>query len=130
MIFNLKNIVDAIEDVANINSLSISKTLSDDDTDWEIINKKDIIQDENLENGKHCSRNTINILENKNEKEIDDDDDDDDDDNITVAEADIISQIRLMFIEKNGKQATSLEEREWLKSIREVTENVEEEKEV
>ena len=128
MIFNLKYIVDAIEDVANINSLSISKTLSDDDTDWEIINKKDIIQDENLENGKHCSRNTINILQNKNEKEIDDDDDDDD--NITVTEADIISQIRLMFIEKNGKQATSLEEREWLKSIREVAEDVEEEKEV
>ena len=128
MIFNLKYIVDVIEDVFNINSLSISKTLSDDDTDWEIINKKDIIQDENLENGKHCSRNTINILQNKNEKEIDDDDDDDD--NITVTEADIISQIRLMFIEKNGKQATSLEEREWLKSIREVAENVEEEKEV
>ena len=124
MIFNLKYIVDAIEDVANINSLSISKTLSDDDTDWEIINKKDIIQDENLENGKYCSRNTINILENKNENEIDDDDDD----NITVAEADIISQIRLMFIEKNGKQATSLEERECLKSIREVAEDVEEEK--
>ena len=128
MIFNLENIVDVIEDVFNIKSLSISKTLSDDDTDWEIINKKDIIQDENLENGKHCSRNTINILQNKNEKEIDDDDDDDD--NITVTEADIISQIRLMFIEKNGKQATSLEEREWLKSIREVAEDVEEEKEV
>ena len=128
MIFNLKNIVDVIEDVSNIKSLSIAKTLSDDDTDWEIINKKDIIQDENLENGKYCSRNTINILQNKNENEIDDDDDDDDD--ITVAEADIISQIRLMFIEKNGKQATSLEEREWLKSIREVAEDVEEEKEV
>ena len=129
MIFNLENIVDVIEDVSpNINSLSISKTLSDDDTDWEIINKKDIIQDENLENGKHSSRNTINILENKNENEVDDDDDDDD--NITVTEADIISQIRLMFIEKNGKQATSLEEREWLKSIREVAEDVEEEKEV
>ena len=127
MIFNLKYIVDVIEDVSNINSLSISKTLSDDDTDWEIINKKDIIQDENLENGKYCSRNTINILQNKNENEMDDDDDDD---NITVTEADIISQIRLMYIEKNGKQATSLEEREWLKSIREVTENVEEEKEV
>ena len=126
MIFNLKNIVDVIEDVFNIKSLSISKTLSDDDTDWEIINKKDIIQDENLENGKYCSRHTINILENKNENEIDDDDDDD----ITVTEADIISQIRLMFIEKNGKQATSLEEREWLKSIREVAEDVEEEKEV
>ena len=126
MIFNLENIVDVIEDVFNINSLSISKTLSDDDTDWEIINKKDIIQDENLENGKYCSRNTINILQNKSENEIDDDNDDD----ITVTEADIISQIRLMFIEKNGKQATSLEEREWLKSIREVAEDVEEEKEV
>ena len=107
-----------------------SKTLSDDDADWEIVNKKDIIQDENLENEKDSSSSTITILKNnnenknKNENEINDQIDND----MTVAEADIISQIRVMFLEKNGKHATSVEEIEWLKSIREVTENGVEEK--
>ena len=41
----------------------------------------------------------------------------------------MIAQIRIMFIEKHGKDATSLEESEWLKSIREVKEEEEVEEE-
>ena len=108
----------------------ISKTLTDDDADWEIVNKRDIIQDENVENEKDCSSSKITILKNNNENKNENKNNISDqiDNDMTVAEADIISQIRLMFIEKNGKHATSVEEIEWLKSIREVTGNGEEEK--
>ena len=41
----------------------------------------------------------------------------------------MIAQIRIMFIEKHGKDATSFEESEWLKSIREVKEEEEVEEE-
>lgn len=46
--------------------------------------------------------------------------------NMTIVEADLISQIRLMYLEKEGKQATTVEVREWLKSIRNVEEEEDE----
>ena len=45
---------------------------------------------------------------------------------MTIVEADLISQIRLMYLEKEGKQATTVEVREWLKSIRNVEEEEDE----
>jgi hypothetical protein len=43
----------------------------------------------------------------------------------TEVEADLIDQIRVMFMEQSGRKATMLEEKEWLKNIRDVTETVE-----
>lgn len=40
----------------------------------------------------------------------------------STVERDLIDQIRCMFVRDSGRQASAVEEREWLKSIRDVTE--------
>ena len=44
----------------------------------------------------------------------------------SVVEMDLIDQIRSMFMKDSGRKASVVEEREWLKSIRDVTEPADE----
>ena len=99
--------------------LSVPVPLSfGEDGDWEMVQKRDGVEEvEVVGEEKECSPEEGSPEEGSAEREVKSEDE-----LITMVEADLISQIRLMYFEKQGKEATMVEEREWLKSIRHVEE--------
>ena len=98
-----------------------------EDNDWEIVQKKDAV--ETVKEVEETLTDLNETGEEKGEAEEDEEEEEGEGEegmNMTIVEADLISQIRLMYLEKEGKQATTVEVREWLKSIRNVEEEEDE----
>jgi hypothetical protein len=89
-------------------------TLFDSEDDWQVVTKKDFYDGNSSTESKGSSLGGTTV-----EAE--------DVEGPTEVESDLIDQIRVMFIEQSGRKATMLEEKEWLKNIRDVTETVEDE---
>jgi hypothetical protein len=95
-------------------SATHTTTLFDSEDDWQVVTKKDFYDGDSSTESKDSSFGGTTV-------------ETEDIEGPTEVEADLIDQIRVMFMEQSGRKATLLEEREWLKNIRDVTETVDEE---
>lgn len=91
-------------------------TLFDSEDDWQVVTKKDFYDGDSSTESKDGTFEESSAETEELEEP-------------TEVEADLIDQIRAMFIEQSGRKATVFEEKEWLKNIRDVTEKVDEEEE-
>ena len=88
--------------------------LFDSEDDWQVVTKKDFYDGDSSTESKDSSFGGTSVETEDLEEP-------------TEVEADLIDQIRVMFIEQSGRKATMLEEKEWLKNIRDVTEKADDE---
>jgi hypothetical protein len=89
-------------------------TLFDSEDDWQVVTKKDFYDGDSSTESKDSSFGGTSVETEDLEEP-------------TEVEADLIDQIRVMFMEQSGRKATMLEEKEWLKNIRDVTEKADDE---
>ena len=98
-------------------------TLLCGDDDWEIVTKKDAgeLDNQGVEEKKNSDDDVKDLkiktgVEGGGEGEVD---------GLSVVEIDLIEQIEAMFRVKTGREGTAVEKKEWLRSIREVSESKE-----